>query len=98
MYRNQSEMIPIFLRSNLLHFVSLGILDKDNVLPCIIEPTHEDEFIEYFWLCVRDHRRLERERSLLPEWLIAIVLVLDWNVVRISCGPATDRWQRGQDD
>ena len=39
-----------------LHFVSLCILYKHDVLAAVVEPTDEDKFIKHFWLRACCHR------------------------------------------
>ena len=91
MYRDQAEIIRIGIRSNLLHFVSLCILNKDHVFTAVVEPAQQDKFIEHFWLCPHGHRRHDREWISLPDLLIAVGIIADRNVVRSRGNPATDR-------
>ena len=89
MYRDQVELIRIGFLSNFLHFVSLGILNKDNVFTAVVETADKDKLIKDFWLCLHGYRCHQGERISFPNRLIAVSLMADWNVVRSHDRPAS---------
>ena len=82
MNRDQAEIVRVGIRRNFLHFVSLGILNKDNVFTAVVEPADKDKLIKDFWLCLHGHRCHQGERISFPNRLIAVSLMADRNVVR----------------
>jgi hypothetical protein len=90
MYREQTKVVCVGLLSDLLHFVSLDILDKDYVLFAIVEPAYQDKFIESFGLFDLGHRSYNGERIPLPELLITVRFKSHRNVIRRLSHPATN--------